>query len=213
MSEATKSEAFSIFGEDGGIEAIPVEIDHFALLGLERKFGVDAEALESTFYRLNRRLHPDFFMDAPAAVRIRSLEATARVNAAHQTLRDPAARAVYLVELESGALEENDAKPPPELFEEIFEAQEAAEEFRRRSDEEGRDRLRERLSAARESFLAFRYGQRAALDGLGAAWDEAAAGDGTGASEILRKMRVILGNRKYVENTIESLNDALEKSG
>ena len=209
MSEATKSEAFSIFGEDGGIEAIPVEIDHFALLGIERKFGVDAGALESTFYRLNRKLHPDFFMGATAAVRIRSLEATARVNAAYQTLRDPAARAAYLVELESGALEENDAKPPPELFEEIFEAQETAEEFRRRPDEEGR----ERLNDARECFLAFRHGQRSALDGLGAAWDEAAAKDAPAASEIMRKMRVILGNRKYVENTIKSLNDALEKSG
>ena len=209
MSEATKSEAFSIFGEDGGIEAIPAEIDHFALLGLDRKFGVDAGALESTFYRLNRKLHPDFFMDAPAAVRIRSLEATARVNAAYQTLRDPAARAAYLVELESGALEENDAKPPPELFEEIFEAQETAQEFRRRPDEEGR----ERLSDARECFLAFRHGQRSALDGLGAAWDEAADRDAPAASEILRKMRAILGNRKYVENTIKSLNDALEQSG
>ena len=209
MSEATKSEAFSIFGEDGGIEAIPVEIDHFALLGIERKFGVDAGALESTFYRLNRKLHPDFLMDATAAVRIRSLEATARVNAAYQTLRDPAARAAYLVELESGALEENDAKPPPELFEEIFEAQETAEEFRRRPDEEGR----ERLNDARKCFLTFRHGQRSALDGLGAAWDEAAAKDAPAASEIMRKMRVILGNRKYVENTIKSLNDALEKSG
>lgn len=209
MSEATKSEAFSIFGEDGGIEAIPAEIDHFALLGLERKFGVDARALESTFYRLNRKLHPDFFMDAPAAVRIRSLEATARVNAAYQTLRDPAARAAYLVELESGALEENDAKPPPELFEKIFEAQETAQEFRRRPDEEGRARL----SDARECFLAFRHGQRSALDGLGTAWDEAADRDAPAASEILRKMRAILGNRKYVENTIKSLNDALEQSG
>lgn len=213
MSEATQNRAFSVFDEDGEIEAIPAEIDHFALLGFERRFGIDAGALESAFYRLNRRLHPDFFMDAPAAVRVRSLEATARVNAAYQALREPAARAAYLVELESGAPEENDAEPPAELFEEIFEAREAAEALRRRADEEDGERLRERIGAARECFLALRRGQRTALDGLGAAWDEAAERGEPAPPEILKKVRALLGSRKYIENTLASLNDALEKSG
>ncbi len=213
MSEATQNRAFSVFDEAGEIEAVPAEIDHFALLGFERRFGVDAEALESAFYRLSRRLHPDFFMDAPAAVRVRSLEATARVNAAYQTLREPAARAAYLVELESGALAENDAKPPAELLEEIFEAREAVEALRPRGDAEDGERLRERIGAARECFLALRRGQRTALDGLGAAWDEAAERGEPAPPEILRKMRAVLGSRKYIENTLKSLNDALEKSG
>ena len=213
MSEATQNRAFSVFDEAGEIEAIPAEIDHFALLGFERRFGIDAGALESAFYRLSRRLRPDFFMDAPAAVRVRSLEGTARVNAAYQTLREPAARAAYLVELESGALAENDAKPPAELLEEIFEAREAVETLRRRGDAEAGERLRERIGAARECFLALRRGQRTALDGLGAAWDEAAERGEPAPPEILRKMRAVLGSRKYIENTLKSLNDALEKSG
>ncbi len=211
MSEATRSEAFSIFEEDGGIGTIPAEIDHFALLGFPRKFGLDPEALEARFHQLNRQLHPDFFMDAPAAVRIRSLDATARINEAYQTLRAPVARLVYLVELESGKLEENDAKPPPELFEEIFEAREAAEEFRCRTDEEESEELRGRINAARECFSALRDGQRTALDSLGAAWDEALARGAPAPPEVVRRMRSILGQRNYIENTLASLKCALER--
>ena len=212
MSEATKEKPFSVFNEDGEIEAIPAEVDHFALLGVGRKFRVDAEALGSRFYELNRKLHPDFFMDAPVAVRIRSLDATARINEAYQTLKDPIARIVYLVQLESGKLEENERRPPPELFEEIFEAQEAAAEFQGCVDEEEAENLRERLNAAMGCFSALRDGQRTALDRLGAAWDEAAEVNEPAPSDVVRKMRSILGQRNYIENTLTSLKRALEES-
>lgn len=212
MSEAIKEKPFSVFNEDGEIEAIPVEVDHFALLGVARKFNVDAKALESRFYELNRKLHPDFFMDAPVAVRIRSLDATARINEAYQTLKDPVARVVYLVQLESGKLEENERKPPPELFEEIFEAQEAAAEFQCCADAEEAENLRERLNAAMGCFSALRDGQHTALDKLGAAWDEAVEKNEPAPPEVVKKMRSILGQRNYIENTLTSLKRALEES-
>ncbi len=212
MSEATKEKPFSVFSEDGDIEAIPAEVDHFALLGFRRKFRVDAETLEAKFYELNRKLHPDFFMDAPVAVRIRSLDATARINEAYQTLKDPVARVVYLVQLESGRLEENERRPPPELFEEVFEAQEAAAEFQCCMDDEEAESLRGRLNAAMECFSALRDGQRTALDKLGAAWDEAVERDEPAPPDVVRKMRSILGQRNYIENTLTSLKRALEES-
>lgn len=212
MSEATKKKPFTVFNEEGEIEAIPAGVDHFALLGLERRFGIDAGALESKFYELNRRLHPDFFMNAPASVRIRSLDATARINDAYQTLKDPIARVVYLVQLESGKLDENERRPPPELFEEIFEAQEAAEEFQCCMDEEEAENLRERLNAAMECFSTLRDGQLMALEMLGADWDEALEKDEPAPSEVIRRMRSILGLRNYIENTLTSLKRALEES-
>ncbi len=212
MSEATKEKPFSVFNEDGEIEAIPAEVDHFTLLGVRRKFKADADALEARFYELNRKLHPDFFMDAPVAARIRSLDATARINEAYQTLKDPIARVVYLVQLESGKLEENERRPPPELFEEIFEAQEAAAEFQCCADEEEAENLRERLSAAMGCFSALRDGQRTALDRLGADWDEAVENDEPVPPEVVKTMRSILGQRNYIENTLTSLKRALEES-
>jgi molecular chaperone HscB len=212
MNEATKEKPFSIFNEDGEIEAIPAEVDHFTLLGVRRRFRAEAEVLESRFYELNRKLHPDFFMDAPVAVRIRSLDATARINEAYQTLKDPIARVVYLVQLVSGKLDENERRPPPELFEEIFEAQEAAEEFQDCVDEEEAENLRERLNAAIGCFSALRDGQRTALDRLGAAWDEAVDKNEPAPPEIVGKVRSILGQRNYIENTLTSLKRALEES-
>ena len=212
MSETTKEKPFSLFGDEGEIEAIPAGVDHFALLGLERRCGLDAAALEARFFELNRRLHPDYFMSAPASVRIRSLDATARVNEAYKTLKDPIARVVYLVQLESGTLAENERTPPPELFEEIFEAQEAAEEYLCCMDEEEAESLRERLNAATECFSALRDGQRTALDRLGAAWDEALEKDRPVPTDVMKRMRSILGQRNYIENTLASLKRALEES-
>ena len=210
MSEATKEKTFSVFNEEGEIEAIPAEVDYFTLLGVQRKFHVDTEALESRFYELNRKLHPDFFMDAPVAVRIRSLDATARINEAYQTLKDPVARIIYLVQLESGKLEENERTPPPELFEEMFEAQETAEEFQCCADEQAAG-LRERLNAAMGCFSALRDGQRTALEKLGTAWDEAVDKYEPAPREVVQKMRSILGQRNYIENTLASIRRALEE--
>ena len=212
MSEATKEEVFSIFDEEGGIAPIPAQVDYFALLGIQRKFRVDAEALEARFYELNRKLHPDFFMDAPVAVRIRSLDATARINEAYQTLKDQIARVVYLVELETGKLEENERTPPPELFEEIFDAQEAAAEFQCCTNQEEAESLRGRLHAAMGCFSALRDGQRLALQHLGDAWDGAMDKDEPAPPEVVKKMRSILGQRNYIENTLTSLKRALEES-
>ncbi len=212
MNEMTREPPFSVFNEEGEIETIPAGVDHFALLGLERRCGIDAEALESEFYELNRKLHPDFFMNAPASVRIRSLDATARINEAYRILKDPVARVVYLVQIESGKLAENERTPPPELFEAIFEAQEAVEEFQCCMDEEEAESLRERLNAAMGCFSALRDGQHAALEKLGTAWDKALEKDESVPTDVVKKMRSVLGQRNYIENTLASLKRTLEES-
>ena len=40
--------------------------DYFAVFGLPRKLGVDAEALQRRFYELSRQHHPDFHQRAAA---------------------------------------------------------------------------------------------------------------------------------------------------
>ena len=109
-----KMTAFSIFDESGEICPIPVETDHFDFFSLPRKMELDESDLESRYFELSRKLHPDFFMNATALKRILSLEASARLNEAYKTLKDPIGRAVCLVELESGKLQENDSTPPAE---------------------------------------------------------------------------------------------------
>ncbi|MEK6711336.1 MAG: Fe-S protein assembly co-chaperone HscB [Nitrospinota bacterium] len=212
MNQAAVLESgdFALFGEKGEIRRIPAEVSHFALFGLPPKLSLDERGLEARYYELSRRLHPDFFMNAPAGERIRSLEASARLNQAYHTLRSFTQRAVYLVELVSGKLAENDARPPAELLEQILEAQEAAAELRCGCGGEEAGELRGRIQAARECFEALREGQRRALQGLGAQWDRAVDEGRPVPAEALRRMRAILSQRNYLENILRSLREALE---
>ena len=58
-----------------------------------------------------------------------ALEVTAILNDAYRTLRDPIARALYLLKLEGFDIGEQSTKDvPPELLEEVFELNMALEE-------------------------------------------------------------------------------------
>jgi molecular chaperone HscB len=108
--------------------------DFFSVFGLERRLAIDVAALQRRFYELSRRWHPDFHQAAPPDEQARVLEESARVNTAYRALRDPLARAEYLIRLEEGRETKEGAavkpKAPPELLAEMFEIQEALEEAR-----------------------------------------------------------------------------------
>ena len=76
--------------------------DFFEVFGLPRKLGIDAAELQRRFYALAREHHPDFHQAAPPEELARVEAASALVNAAYRTLRDPIARVDYLVRLEEG---------------------------------------------------------------------------------------------------------------
>ena len=70
---------------------------HFERLGLPRRFRLDAAALEANYLARSREVHPDFTGNDPA-----SLQASAALNEAYTTLREPFRRAEYLLNLEGG---------------------------------------------------------------------------------------------------------------
>lgn len=73
--------------------------NHFELLGLAPRFRVDVDALERAYRDLQRSVHPDRFASASDAQKRLALQASARANEAYRTLRDPVARAEYLLSL------------------------------------------------------------------------------------------------------------------
>lgn len=74
--------------------------NYFDLFGLPSAFDVDSAGLAARYRDLQRRFHPDRFASATAPERRLSLQLTAQVNAAFQTLKDPVARARYLLGLQ-----------------------------------------------------------------------------------------------------------------
>lgn len=73
--------------------------DRFSLLGAPRCFSQDREALERRYKEATRAVHPDKFARADAQAKRISSQRTVALNEAWRTLRDPIARAEYLLGL------------------------------------------------------------------------------------------------------------------
>lgn len=109
--------------------------DPFAMLGVERRFDLDLNALEKTHRELSRALHPDKFAQAGASERRAVLEKAASVNEAWRTVRDPIKRAEALFELAGIKVgEDNEPKASPAFLMEVLEEREALSEARAAKD-------------------------------------------------------------------------------
>jgi molecular chaperone HscB len=183
-------------------------VNHFEVFGLERRLGIDAEALQRRFYELSRRHHPDFHAGATPAKQAEALEASARLNAAYRTLRDPIARIDYLVRLEEGRETKEGAadkpKAPPALLAEMFEIQEALAEAKAGGLD---DATRRTLTEQRERLLARQAEEETRLIGpLSAAWDTATTEK---RPAILGEFKQALATRAYLRTVIDDLGQAL----
>jgi molecular chaperone HscB len=105
-------------------------MDHFERLGLPRRFSVDAGDLERAYLARSRVVHPDYHLAGPGADLGASLELSAAINEAYRTLRDPFARAEYLLKLEGGPSASDQKQMPPAFLAEMLEARERIEETR-----------------------------------------------------------------------------------
>jgi molecular chaperone HscB len=75
------------------------DADHFQVLGVQRRYGVDLGDLERRYKDAAKRLHPDRFARADVRARRASMARTVQLNDAWKTLRDPVRRAEYLLRL------------------------------------------------------------------------------------------------------------------
>ncbi|HEV8530887.1 MAG TPA: Fe-S protein assembly co-chaperone HscB [Methylomirabilota bacterium] len=183
--------------------------DYFEVFGLPRKLSLDLQELQRRFYDLSRRHHPDFHQTAGAEAQATALEASALVNRAYRTLRDPISRVEYLIALEEGReiREETSAKPrpPTDLLEEMLEVQEALEEAKSaRLTAETSARLR----AERERLEARRRAEETAVIDGAAEWDDAVERLAERAP-LLDRFKQRLAARAYLRTVIDDLSQAL----
>ena len=134
--------------------------DHFAVLGLPRRFEIDLKDLERRFREISLQVHPDRFAQAAARDRRISLERSTSLNDAYRTLRDPARRAAHLLAL-SGLPLDSEGNPsgarlqlPPEFLEEQLELHEALLEAKGGGDSAAIELLLGRVRASRAAALA-----------------------------------------------------------
>lgn len=109
--------------------------NYFELFELPQGFVIDADVLIGRYRQLQRVLHPDKFAGASDQERRLSVQMTARVNDAYQTLKDPLNRAKYLLVLHGmgGQLEQVTVRDL-EFLDEQMTLRESLAEIREASD-------------------------------------------------------------------------------
>lgn len=122
--------------------------DHFALFGLARAQGIDLAALDLRFRELQAQVHPDKHAHATDTEQRLSMQWATRVNEAYQTLKNPLARARYLLQLlgQDAQVESNTAMPMEFLVAQM-ELREAVAEAKVGADDTALDGLRRTLVA------------------------------------------------------------------
>ncbi|HLK11618.1 MAG TPA: DnaJ domain-containing protein [Candidatus Binatia bacterium] len=159
-------------------------VDHFALLGLPRRLVIDAEDLERRYHAAARSLHPDRHQGAGARAQELSLAASAALNRAYRTLRDPVARGRYWLDLHGRPLGGAGNGVPPALAALVFDVQEKLAELRGAGATAGA--LRGEVEAARDEIGGRLDGLENALRRRYAQWDDEGAAASPSALEELR---------------------------
>jgi molecular chaperone HscB len=177
--------------------------DYFVFMGLPRRLTLDAAELERRFRALSRQFHPDFFYNATTAERRASLERSSYLNDAYRTLRDPASRLQYVLQIEglsAAGPAEATKQVPPALLEEVFALNEELDEIRDlRAAGAPAAEWQARLERARQPIEAKRVEHEAQLQDLAAKWD---AG---GGPEVLTALRDRFLERSYIHNLLEGI--------
>jgi molecular chaperone HscB len=88
----------------------------FALFGIPEQFAQDQADLSARWISLQREAHPDKFASQGAADQRMAAQYAARINQAHQRLKDPLARAAYLCELRGAPIQAHDNTAMPADF-------------------------------------------------------------------------------------------------
>ena len=108
--------------------------NHFELFGLPVGFDVDRDTLSLRYRDLQRAAHPDRFANASDHERRLSVQRAAQINEAFQTLKQPLARARYLLELNGRPLDESDTAMDSSFLMEQMELRERIEGIRSAGD-------------------------------------------------------------------------------
>jgi molecular chaperone HscB len=171
--------------------------NHFELFGLPERFRVDTASLERAYRALQSEVHPDRFARAGESQQRLALQSSARVNEAYEALRDPVARAQYLLSLHGvEAFAETDTALPFEFLDRQLERREAADEARSSRDTA---RLAALAGEVREDAQALEQRLAARLDAE-SAWDA--------ARSDVRELRFLAKLAADIDEMLAEIEDA-----
>jgi molecular chaperone HscB len=140
----------------GALQPLPPGGDHFAVLGLERRYDLARAAIDERQRELSRLVHPDRYATAAAAERRVSLLWATAVNDAAKVLRDPVRRAEYLLKLKGldvGDEQAGQQRVDPAFLMEVLELREELHAACGRRDDARVQALAQGVRRRREALL------------------------------------------------------------
>ncbi|HJZ57524.1 MAG TPA: Fe-S protein assembly co-chaperone HscB [Gemmataceae bacterium] len=175
-------------------------IDHFARLGLPRRFALEDIELEHKYLARSRAVHPDYHARGSSADQAASLELSAALNEAYNTLKDPFTRAEYLLALDGGPSASEHRQIPQAFLAEMLELRERVEEARAGGTVDN-----PHVAALSAEFTA-RYD--ALLDEVAGRFTEYEnlADDDPMRQEIRLQIRSLLNAAKYIRGLLRDLH-------
>lgn len=176
--------------------------DLFGVLGLPRRLLVDRAALEHRYHDASRAVHPDRHQTAPDRSRELSLAASAAVNRAYRTLRDPVARGRYWLELHGAPLGERNNQVPAGLATLVFETQEQLEALR---ESGANGAARRSVEVVRSDLDARVRALVADLESRYAAWDAGRPDEPDALAELKGRLSEIA----YLDTLLGDVEEAL----
>lgn len=168
--------------------------NHFELLDIPQAFEIDLNLLENNYRKLQAQVHPDKFVTASPAERLQSMQTATAANEAFQTLKQPTARASYLLSLQGIATdEERNTAMPADFLMAQMEWREAIEEAKDANN----------IVALDDLLMQFRQEKKA----LNNAFSNTYLTDVDTAAATVRKLQFIDKISADVSNLIAELED------
>lgn len=187
----------------GSPQPLAVDIDLFTVLELPRTLELERADLERRYHAASMAVHPDRHQAASAHAQQLSMAASALVNRAYRTLRDPIARGKYWLMLHGVGLN-NDKRVPPSIASLVFDTQEQLDELRH-ADATSAASHRTQVDAVRAEIDQQLAASQDALAAQYRAWSPAVAA--TAAS--LAALQSRLGEINYLRTLLGDVEEAL----
>jgi len=179
------------------------DADLFQVLGIPRSLVIDGDDLERRYHAASRAVHPDRHQLADARAGAFAVSASAAVNRAYRTLRDPIIRARYWLELHGVRLGDDNNRVPPALAALVFETQEKLEDLRGAN---GDASLRQDIEAIHADLASRIAAFETDLEAQAVAWEQ---GGVSAAPATLAELKRRLSEISYLRSLLDDVDAAV----
>lgn len=116
-------------------ELYSVSINFFDLFGLKNTFKLDVNTLETNYRAIQSTSHPDRFVTASSSDKLQSMQTATLANEAYLTLKNPANRAKYCLQLQNiDAINDTNTSMPADFLMQQMDWREGLEDAKQAKD-------------------------------------------------------------------------------